>query len=106
HVMILDGPAGVCQGACLGFEFLNRAKSQHYYPRYGFNDNNQPVAAEEAGLYPKDELRNSVAVAWGDGEKPEDAGGHGNKPREECWAMMRKHGLDLSSVNTRAEATQ
>jgi hypothetical protein len=104
HVLLLDGPIGVCAGGCLGFEFLNRARSQQYYPRYGFNDNNQPVAAQQAGLYPNDELRGSVSVGWGDIDKSYDAGWHLNASRERCYALMRKHGIDLSSVNAQANA--
>jgi ABC-type branched-subunit amino acid transport system substrate-binding protein len=104
HVMLLDGPVGVCAGACLGFEFLNRAKSQGYYPRYGFNDNNLPADAQKAGLYPADELKNSVNVAWGDTDAPYDAGWHQNATRERCEALMRKHGVDMSSVNAHVTA--
>ncbi len=97
--MILDGPSGLCSGACLGFEFLNQAKSQNYYPRYGFNEHNQPVTAHQAGLYPTDQLRNSVAVVWDDSDKAADEGWRLNRPRERCYKLMRKHGVPMNNGN-------
>ena len=82
HVMMLDGAAGVCGVGCIGFEFMQRAKAQHYYPRYGFNDNNAPAAGYDAGFYPADELSNSLAVGWDDLDKSYDRGWHVNATRE------------------------
>ncbi|MFY9586212.1 MAG: hypothetical protein WAT66_02015, partial [Actinomycetota bacterium] len=52
HVIIIDGAAGVCAGACLGYEFLNQAKSQSFKPRYGFSEYNYAASSAEDGLYP------------------------------------------------------
>ena len=106
HVMLLDGPVGVCGGGCLGFEFLNRAKAQHYQPRYGFNDNNLPVDSLDAGLYPPDQLRGSIAVVWGDDVKSKDAGWRENSTRARCETLMRQHGVDMSNINARAAAIE
>ncbi len=106
HVMILDGPSGLCAGACLGFEFLNRAKSQNYYPRYGFNDFNQPVVGQRSGLYPNDQLRRSVNVSWNDSDKSYDEGWKLNKRRELCYKIMRKHSVPMENTNQQFAARQ
>src|SRR5439155_17524884 len=92
HVLLLDGPSGVCGGGCLGFDFLNRAKAQHYQPRYGFNDNNLPVDSLNAGLYPPDQLHRSVVVSWTDDASSKDQGWHANQARDRCEALMKKNG--------------
>jgi Periplasmic binding protein len=104
HVMLLDGPVGVCEGGCMGLEFLNQAKSQHYYPRYGMNDNNLPVDAYEAGYYPADELKGTLVVTGLDGVKAEDAGWHVNAARQRCENLMRRNGVDMSSIDAYAAA--
>jgi hypothetical protein len=98
-VLILDGPAGVCAGSCLTFEFLQQAKSQHYYPRYGFNDTNGGEAGYQAGLYPADELKGALNVGWVDFQKPYDAGIQVNQRREQCYSLMRRQGVDMSNQN-------
>jgi len=102
HVMILDGPAGVCGGSCLTLEFLQQARAQHYYPRYGFNNTNWPQSNYDAGLFPADELRRSVEVGWVDLSSIYDKGWHTNAGRERCFAIMRKHGV--TSDNTTGQS--
>ena len=105
HVMMLDGATGgVCGVGCMGFEFMRRAQSQQYFPRFGFNDNNVPAAAYAANFYPADELKRSVAVGWDDLDKTYDAGWRVNQTREQCYALMRKNNVDLSSVNAQYAA--
>ncbi|MGH2685177.1 MAG: hypothetical protein ACRDJP_06915 [Actinomycetota bacterium] len=105
HVMILAGPAGLCSGACLESLVLNRSKSQGYYPRYGFNANNLPVAGQQAGLYPNDQLRRSVAVEWSALDEGTDEGWKTNQARESCYALMRKHGVPLENANQKGYAS-
>ena len=104
HVLLLDGPEGVCGGGCVTYEFLNAAKAQHYTPRYGFNDSNSIAAGLDAGIYPKDQLPGSINVGWVDFDKSYDAGGPVNQRREECFALMRKHGVDMGNPNAQADA--
>ncbi len=109
HVLILDGVAGVCLGGCLTTLFLREADGQQYYPRYGFNDDNQPQTCSEpaagAGsppLCPKRQLQRSLAVLWADIDDAADAGIAKNPSRERCYALMKKAGLPLDNVNAQA----
>jgi hypothetical protein len=106
HVMMLDGSAGLCGVGCMGTLFMRRAQSQQYYPQYGLNDSNGPVAGQQAGFYPNDELRRSMSVGWTDLDKSYDQGWHVNAVRERCYALMRKHGVDLSNVNAELVALE
>jgi hypothetical protein len=94
HVMIVDGSAGVCAGACLGYEFLNQAQSQRYHPRYGFNDYNYADTSVD-NLYPHEQLTGSVATVWSDDNATQDAGYKTNTSREDCYSLMRKYGWDF-----------
>ena len=98
HVMIIDGAAGICAGACLGYEFLNQAQSQEYYPRYGFNDYNYADTSVDS-LYPHQQLVGSVGVIWSDDDSSHDVGWHTNKARESCYDLMHKHGFDYDATN-------
>ena len=98
HVMIVDGSAGICAGACLGYEFLNQAQSQKYYPRYGFNDYNYADTSIDT-LYPHQQLPGSVGVIWSDDNATKDQGWHTNKAREDCYALMRSKGFDWKPDN-------
>src|SRR5205823_6610737 len=84
----------------------NRAKAQHYQPRYGFNDNNLPVDSLNAGLYPPDQLHRSLVVSWTDDASSKDQGWHANQARDRCEALMKKNGVDMSSVNAHAFAIE
>ena len=99
HVFLLDGPAGVCGGACLSALFFRRADSQEYFPRYGLNANNQARIGLSAGLYPARQLRRSVAVDWGDFDKSYDEGWKVNQARERCYELMREAGVPMDNAN-------
>jgi substrate-binding family protein len=98
HVMIIDGSAGICAGACLGYEFMNQAQSQDYHPRYGFNDFNYADTSVDS-LYPHQQLVGSVAVVWGDPDDAHDVGYHVNKSREDCYKLMKDNGFDYDATD-------
>ncbi|MGH2793505.1 MAG: ABC transporter substrate-binding protein, partial [Actinomycetota bacterium] len=101
HVMIIDGSAGVCAGACLGYQFLNQAESQRYRPRYGFNEYN--YADSSVGeLYPASQLVRSVAVVWSDDQASDDVGWRPNPAREACYKLMRDNGVPMENDNQTA----
>jgi hypothetical protein len=100
HVFIGDGPAGVFVGAGLTLLFLQNAKSQSYYPRYGFNSNNVPDFPQ----YPQDELAGMLAIDYADSSSADDAGIALNPVRERCFALMRKRGLPVSEKQTQSVA--
>jgi hypothetical protein len=100
HVFIADGPAGVFTGVGLTLQFLQNAKSQGYYPRYGFNTNNAP----DYQNHPKDELSGMLAVDSADSEAKNDEGIALNPVRERCFALMRKQGLPVGDDATRSVA--
>jgi hypothetical protein len=89
HVFISDGPAGIFVGTGLTFMFLQNAKSQQYYPRYGFNSNNSPGWQN----HPADQQSGMLAVDSFDNERINDEGIGLNPQRERCWALMKKKGL-------------
>lgn len=99
HVMILDGPSGLCAGGCLTTLFLQRADKQKYYPRYGFNGRNGVQGLRDSGLVPDDQLKRSINVEWEDNDESADEGWHVNKTREQCYALMRKHNVPMENVN-------
>ena len=56
-------------------------------------------ASSSPWLLPADELKNSVAVVWGDApDKSYDAGWHLNPQRQQCYALMRKHGVTSNNA--------
>jgi hypothetical protein len=97
HVFISDGPAGIFTGAGLTLLFLENAKSQGYYPRYGFNSNNAPGWAN----LPADQESGMLAVDSLDAKAESDQGVGVNAPRERCFALMRKRGLPVGDDQTR-----
>jgi hypothetical protein len=94
HVFISDGPAGIFRGTGLTLLFLQTAKSQQYYPRYGFNTNNSPGWSN----LPADEEAGMLAVDSFDTESINDQGMAPNPQRERCFALMRKHGLKATEA--------
>lgn len=104
HVFLLDGPAGLCGGACLTTLFLRRADSQEYFPRYGFNGNNQAKIGQEQGLYPTRQLQRSVVVEWADADESYDEGYKLNQARERCYKLMRDAGVPMDNANRQAYA--
>ena len=89
HVFIADGPAGIFRGGGLTLQFLNGAKSQRYYPRYGFNSNNAPGNDQ----LPADQQVGMVAVDSNDLERANDEGIPLNPQRERCYEVMKKNDL-------------
>jgi hypothetical protein len=100
HVLIQDGNAGVFGLGGLTLLFLNNAKSQNYYPRYGFNANNVPGFS----IYPQDQQRGMLAVDFSDYMPTQDEGIAPNAQRERCFAIMNKRGVATSDQNTYATA--
>jgi hypothetical protein len=102
HVIIQDGPAGVFSGAGLTFEWLNQAKSQQWYPRYGGNLYNAP----DAGIYPTDELNHSLYVDQSDDDPKFDQGWQPNAARQQCFKIEADAGLPPMNANDEGLATQ
>jgi hypothetical protein len=97
HVFIGDGPAGIFAGAGLTLLFLQNAKSQNYYPRYGFNSNNAP----DFDSHPQDQLVGMLAIDSFDTEPENDEGIALNPVRERCFAVMKNKGLRVGQTQTR-----
>jgi hypothetical protein len=103
HVLIVDGQSGACGGTCLTLEWMGQAKSQQYFPRYGFNDGNSAKELYELGALTPEDVRRAVSVGWIDLNEAYDVGWHPNPARERCFDIMRKHGIDMSdSANQNA----
>jgi hypothetical protein len=100
HVFISDGPAGIFTGAGLTLLFLQNAKSQQYFPRYGFNTNNSP----DFDSHPQDQLVGMIAIDSYDTAPENDAGIARNPQRERCFTIMRKKGLPVAQWQKQAIA--
>lgn len=100
HVFIGDGAAGIFTGTGLTLLFLQNAKSQSYYPRYGFNSNNSP----DFDSHPQDQLVGMLAIDSFDTEPANDEGIALNPQRERCFAIMKKKGLPVGQGQTQAVA--
>ena len=100
HVFISDGPAGIFTGAGLTLLFLQNAKSQQYYPRYGFNSNNSP----DFESHPKDQLAGMIAIDSFSTADANDEGIPKNPQRVRCFEVMRKKGLRVGAWQTQAVA--
>ena len=96
HVFIGDGPAGIFAGTGLTLLFLQTAKSQDYYPRYGFNTNNSP----DFESHPKDQLVGMLAIDSADTEPHNDEGIEPSPVRERCFEVMRAAGLPVGEWQT------
>ena len=99
HVIIQDGPAGVWSGAGLTFEWMNQAKSQHYYPRYGQNTYNAPGW----DVLPADQMDNALAIDDSDSDKKYDEGWQVNQNREKCFKIQADAGYPVHSSNQNDE---
>ena len=99
HVIIQDGPAGVWSGAGLTFEWMNQAKSQHYYPRYGQNTYNAPGW----DVLPADQMDNALAIDDSDSDKKYDEGWKVNQTRELCFKIQADAGYPVHSSNQNDE---
>jgi hypothetical protein len=102
HVIIQDGPAGVWAGGGLTLEFMNNAKSQQYYPRYGGNSYNIPGNSE----LPADEQNHELAILDTDSDPENDAGWHLNSQRELCFKIEKQAGLSPKNDEDRGLAAQ
>ena len=99
HVIIQDGTAGVWAGGGITLEFMNNAKSQRYYPRYGENAYNLPGSTE----LPSDEQNNLLAILDSDESPKNDVGYHQNPAREKCFKIEADAGLPVSDSNDNDE---
>jgi hypothetical protein len=104
HVMMLDGPAGVCAGTCLTLLFMQGAESQQYRPLYGLNDTNSPRGGVEKGYFPKSQMHGAKIVTWVDHAPQLDEGYHSNASRDACLRLMTKNNIDTSDTAVRATA--
>jgi hypothetical protein len=102
HVLIQDGPAGVFGLGGLTLLFLQNAKSQQYFPRYGFNANNVPGFS----IYPSDEQHGMLALDYGDYMPIQDQGISPNPARTRCLAIMKKYGVTANDQTTYATAAE
>jgi hypothetical protein len=99
HVIVQDGAAGVFSGAGLTLEWMNQAKSQHYYPRYGQNSANAPGW----DVLPADQMDNALAIDNSDSDAKFDKGWHVNQAREKCFKIEADAGYPVKSSNQNDE---
>ena len=104
HVLMLDGPAGVCAGTCLTLLFMNGAESQQYRPLYGLNDTNSPRGGVEKGYFPKSQMHGAKIVTWVDHAPQLDEGYRQNTARDSCLRLMAKNNIDTSDTSVRTTA--
>lgn len=102
HVIIQDGPAGVWAGGGLTLEFMNNAKSQNYYPRYGENAYNIPGSSQ----LPADEQNHELAILDSDSKPSDDDGWHQNAQRQKCFKIESDAGLPPKNENDQSLAAQ
>jgi hypothetical protein len=99
HVIVQDGAAGVFGGTGLTLEWMEAAKSQGYYPRYGQNTANSPGWS----VLPSDEMNDAIAIDSADYDKSKDEGWHINQTREQCFKIMADAGYPVKSSNANDE---
>ena len=99
HVIIQDGAAGVWAGTGLTFEWMNQAKSQGYYPRYGQNTLNSPGWS----VLPADQMNNALAIDDADEDPSKDAGWHTNQARQNCFNIEAAAGYPVNPSNQNDE---
>lgn len=97
HVLIADGPAGLFTGTGLTLLFLETAKSQKYYPRYGFNSYNSPGWEN----LPADQEHGMLAIDAFDVNPEDDQGITPNQPMRRCLALMSQRGLAVGDETNR-----
>jgi hypothetical protein len=100
HVIIQDGAAGVFKGDGLTFEFMQQAKSQGYYPRYGGNADNDVGGTTN----PTDEEDHMLVVSDSDLDSRADVGWHLNAQREKCYQIEAAAGYPVKQSNGNDEA--
>lgn len=101
HVIIQDGPAGVWAGGGLTLEFMNQAKSQRYYPRYGQNALNLPGST----ILPSDQQDKALAIMDSDYAPKFDDGIRPNPSRQKCFKIQEDAGLPVHESNENDEVT-
>lgn len=99
HVIIQDGAAGVWAGTGLTFEWMNQAKSQGYFPRYGQNALNSPGWS----VLPSDEMNNALAIDDTDEDPSKDTGWHTNEARQKCFSLEAAAGYPVNPSNQNDE---
>ena len=99
HIIIQDGHAGVWAGTGLTLEWMNQAKSQGYYPRYGQNAYNSPGSS----ILPADQMDKAVAVDFHDADVKYDEGWHPNAARDLCFKIQADAGFPVQSSNANDE---
>lgn len=98
HVLIFEEKAGVTE------LFLQAARSQNDYPRYGVNSANGPQALLTAGLMTARQAHGAVGYGWLPGldllpaQNP-DNGKYATPQRRHCAAVMRSHNITFDSSN-------
>ena len=100
HVIIQDGHAGLWAGGGLTLEFMDQAKSQRYFPRYGQNADNLPGSKE----LPSDEQDKAIAILDSDTSPKDDAGWHPNAARVKCFKIEADAGYPVSDSNDNDES--
>ena len=95
NVIIQDGADGVWAGDGLTLEWMDQAKSQDYYPRYGENGLNNPGTS----LNPSDEQNNLLAVSQIDYDPSYDQGIRANPARTFCFQLEAQAGYPVSTSN-------
>jgi hypothetical protein len=94
HVILQDGGAGVLGGGGgLTLLWMNQAKSQRYYPRYGQNIYNSPGDS----LLPADQQDHAIAIDQSDFDRRMDAGFRPNAVREKCHRIMQDAGMPVAN---------
>lgn len=98
HVLIFEAKAE------LGQFFLANARSQRYYPRYGFNSANGPQALLSAGLLNAQQANGAVGYGWLPNldllpNLNPDNGPYSNDLRRRCAAVMKSHDISFDSSN-------
>lgn len=99
HVIVQDGHAGVWAGTGLTLEWMNQAKSQRYYPRYGQNAYNSPGWS----VLPADQMDKAVAIDFADYDAKFDQGWHPNAARDLCFKIEADAGYPVRSSNANDE---
>jgi hypothetical protein len=99
HVIIQDGPAGVWSGTGLTFEWMNQAKSQSYYPRYGQNTYNSPGW----NVLPADQMDKAIAIDDSDNAIKRDEGWRPNTTRNTCFQIQKDAGMPVTDANENEE---
>jgi len=88
----------------LSLLFLNNARSQQYYPRYGVNTGTYFQGLLQAGLVHPNQLNGTVGFSWAPvadlpAELNPPDGPYSNASRRHCLRVMKEHGQAFDSNN-------